>query len=183
MTIDPNEAAASLSNVASIERRTRETLVYARSSASLILWGLLVSAGYVISFLAPWPHYRHWLAIYVIGFAGSYIIHRRRTARDSPLGEMLLYTELVLVGFGFIVLLVLWPVTSRQIATFWPIMFMLGFVIGGVWLGRFFIYCGITVTALTLAAYFWSGEWFLPTMAVVNGGGLIAGGLWLRRLR
>jgi hypothetical protein len=185
MTIDPNEAAASLSDIASIERRTRETLIYARSSATMILWGLLVGGGYLISFLLmPTLHYAHWFAISFIGFAGSFFIHRRRTARDSRLGELLLTTELVLFGFGFVFLLLFWPVTPRQLSAFWPIVFMLGFVIGGIWLGRFFIYCGLAVTALTLAGYFWvPGAWFLPWMAVVNGGGMVAGGLWLRRMR
>ncbi|HXY98348.1 MAG TPA: hypothetical protein VEI03_00015 [Stellaceae bacterium] len=184
MTIDPNEAAASLSDIASIERRTRETLVYARSSASLILWGLLVGAGYVISFLTPQNHdghYGHWSVIAVIGFAGSFLIHRRRSKRDSRMGELLLATELVLLAFGFVFLVLFWPVTPRQMGAFWPILVMLGFVIAGIWLGRFFIYCGIAVTALTLAGYFWAGAWFALWMAVVNGGGLIAGGLWLRR--
>jgi hypothetical protein len=182
MTIDPNEAAASLSEITSIERRTRETLVYARSSAALILWGLLVAAGYLVSFAVPRLHY-HWIAIYILGFGGSFYIRGRRRAHESRLGEMLLYTELIIIGFGVLFLVLLWPVTPRQINAFWPMLFMMGFVIAGIWLGRFFIYCGLAVTALTLAAYFWSGPWYLPVMAAVNGGGLIAGGLWLRRLR
>jgi hypothetical protein len=183
MTIDPNEAAASLSDIASVERRTRETLVYARSSAALILWGVLVGAGYLLSFAAPALRYRHWIVIYLLGFVGSFLIRRWPKARESRLGEMLLYTELVIVGFGVLFLVLFWPVAPRQISAFWPMLFMMGFVIAGIWLGRFFIYCGLAVTALTLVAYFWSGPWFLPAMAMVNGGGLIAGGLWLRRLR
>lgn len=183
MTIDPNEAAASLSDVATIERRTRETLVYARSSASLILWGLLVGAGYVISFLDPELHHAHWIAIAAAGFTGSFLIHRRRSTRDSRMGELLLSTELVLLAFGFVFLILFWPVTSRQMGAFWPTLVMLGFVIAGIWLGRFFIYCGIAVTALTLAGYLWVDDtWYALWMAAVNGGGLIAGGLWLRRL-
>ena len=182
MTIDPNEAAASLSDVAAIERRTRETLVYARSSAALILWGLLTGAGYVLSFVMPSLHYTHWIAIAVIGFTGSSIIHGRRSTRNSRLGELLLLTELVLLAFGLVFLMLFWPVGPRQMAAFWPTLVMLGFVIAGIWLGRFFIYCGIAVTALTLAGYFWAGAWFPLWMAAANGGGLIAGGLWLRRL-
>jgi FtsH-binding integral membrane protein len=182
MSIDPNEAAASLSDIAAIERRTRETLVYARSSASLILWGVLVAAGYIIVFFAPELRYRPWIVVSIIGFGGSFIIHRRRSTRDSRLGELLLVTELVLLAYGLVFQLLFWPVAPRQAAAFWPILVMLGFVIAGIWLGRFFIYCGIAVTALTLAGYFWVGDpWFSLWMAAVNGGGLIAGGLWLRR--
>jgi hypothetical protein len=32
-----------------------------------------------------------------------------------------------------------------------------------------------------LVGYFFLGPWFEPWMAVVNGGGLVLGGLWMRR--
>ena len=40
---------------------------------------------------------------------------------------------------------------------------------------------GLSITALTLIGYFYVGEWFEPWMAVVNGGGFILGGMWMRR--
>ena len=38
-----------------------------------------------------------------------------------------------------------------------------------------------TLSALALAGYFWAGEWFELWMAFVDGGGLMLGGLWMRR--
>ncbi|TQF39737.1 hypothetical protein UNPF46_12005 [Bradyrhizobium sp. UNPF46] len=41
---------------------------------------------------------------------------------------------------------------------------------------------GLGVTALTLIGYVYIGEAFPLWMAFVNGGGLILGGLWMRRI-
>lgn len=185
MTVDRDEAAASLSDIARVERRTRETVVYARSSTILIMWGVLCAIGYVICYVAPLQARPAWIAIAILGFAGTFAIGhwRARADRHVVVARPLLYAQAVLVGYGLVLLVLLWPVDARQINAFWPTLFMLGFVLSGLWLGRFFILCGLAVTALTLAGYFWSGAWFPLWMAVVNGGGLLAGGLWLRRLR
>ena len=69
----------------------------------------------------------------------------------------------------------------RQIGTFWAIYFMLAYTMAGLWIGQAYITIGVSITALTLFGYFFVGEWFEPWMALVNGGGLILGGLWMRR--
>lgn len=184
MTLDRDEAAASLSDIASVERRTREAVVYARSSTILILWGVLCVLGYVFQYFRPLEARPAWIAVGILGFIGTFISgHWRRAQHRSSIGQSLLYAQLALVGYGFILLVLLWPVAPRQLSAFWPTLIMLGFVLMGLWLGRFFIVCGLAVTALTLAGYFWSGAWFPLWMAAVNGGGLLLGGLWLRRLR
>jgi len=38
-----------------------------------------------------------------------------------------------------------------------------------------------SLTGLILAGYFWSGEWFNLWLAIVNGGGFVLCGLWMRR--
>ncbi len=69
----------------------------------------------------------------------------------------------------------------RRSATFWPIYFMLVYTIAGLWGGAAFVAIGLSITALTLIGYFFVGPWFEPWMAFVNGGGLMLGGLWMRR--
>jgi hypothetical protein len=173
-----------LSEIASVEQRTRETLVYANSSARVLMWGVLVAFGYVFGYFQPTHSGAAWIAIMICGFAGSFIIRylRAGSERDTRLSRGLTYAQFVIVGYGAILIMLLWPVGTRQMAAFWPTLIMLGFVLAGLWLGRFFILCGLAVTALTVVGYFWSGDWFWPWMAVVNGGGLIAAGLWLRRM-
>jgi hypothetical protein len=184
MTMDRDEAAASLTDIASVERRARETVIYARSSTILILWGVLCVVGYVFQYFQPQQAQSAWIAVAVTGFIGTFVTgHWRRSRLQATIARPLLYAQLALIGYGFILLVLLWPVAPRQISAFWPILIMLGFVLSGLWLGRFFILCGLAVTALTLIGYFWSGVWFPLWMAAIDGGGLLAGGLWLRRLR
>ena len=71
--------------------------------------------------------------------------------------------------------------TPRQLGTFWPIYFMLVYTIAGLWIGYAFVAIGLGITALTLIGYFFVGDWFDLWMAFVDGGGLILGGLWMRR--
>ena len=68
MTLDPKEAAASLGDIAAIERRTRESLYYAGSSEFFLLWGVLTIVGHVLSWVTPHDAVWIWLAIDVLGF-------------------------------------------------------------------------------------------------------------------
>ena len=184
MTLDRDEAAASLSDIASVERRTRETVVYARSSTILILWGVLCVLGYVFQYLDPNDARPAWIAAGVVGVAGTFVAGQwRRGPERRTLAQPMFYGQLAIIGYGLVLLALLWPISGRQLSAFWPTLIMLGFVLTGLWLGRFFMLCGLVVTALTLIGYFWSGAWFPLWMAAVDGGGLLAGGLWLRRLR
>ena len=69
----------------------------------------------------------------------------------------------------------------RQRGTFWPIYFMLVYTVVGLWVGLAFVAIGLSIIALTLVGYFFIGDAFDLWMAFVNGGGLILGGLWMRR--
>jgi hypothetical protein len=65
--------------------------------------------------------------------------------------------------------------------TFWPIYFMLFYTIAGLWAGWMFAAIGLGIIALTLIGYFYLGSTFDLWMAFVDGGGLVLGGLWMRR--
>ena len=183
MTLEPQDAAASLSEIASIERRTRRSIVYARSSASFILWGVLLALGYSVSHVAPQHARIVWLALVATGFAGTTALGwRRPTAAHGRWDRPMLYAQFVVYAYGWILIALAWPLTPRQLDALMPTVFMLGFVLAGLWLGRFFVILGVAVTALTMAGFFWAGDLFRLWMAVVGGGGLIAGGLWLRRV-
>jgi len=44
-----------------------------------------------------------------------------------------------------------------------------------------FVAIGLCISALTLIGYFFVGDAFDLWVAFVNGGGLVLGGLWMRR--
>ena len=58
---------------------------------------------------------------------------------------------------------------------------MLVYTVAGLWVGQAFVAIGLGIIALTLVGYFLVGDAFDLWMAFVNGGGLILGGLWMRR--
>jgi hypothetical protein len=66
-------------------------------------------------------------------------------------------------------------------SAFWPTYYMMGYAIGGLWLGSAFTVLGLAIIALTLIGYFFVGPWFDIWMAFVNGGGLLLAGAWMRR--
>jgi hypothetical protein len=183
MTLKPDDAAASLNEIAAVEQRTRRAFAYGRSGAAFILWGVLVAIGYGFGHFFPLQARLAWFVLFACGFAGCAILVMRRS-RHAGIGRLdlrLLYAQLVLYAYGWIFVALLSP-TPRQLGVFWPNVFMLGIVIAGLWLGRFFMLCGLSVTALSVLGFFWAGDWFDLWMAVANGGGLIACGLALRRM-
>jgi hypothetical protein len=185
MTIDPKDARSSLSDIAAVERLTYQALTYDHSSFQFILWGALVACGYLWSFFQAGRASTGWMVVALAGLGGSFALRRWRRgphSRDSKLGQRLGFAQLALIGFGLVLLWLLWPVSNRQMAAFWPTLVMFCHVLAGIWLGRFFVLLGLSVTALIVIGYFWSGPWYPLWLAVSVGGGLIASGFWLRRM-
>lgn len=184
MTIDPSEAASSLEEIATVERRTREAVFYARSSAIFIMWGVLVAFGYGISELLPRSAGTIWLAITAVGCTVTAVViagrmrARPRAARDWRLIGALF----ALAGFGAAWSYLLAPVVPRQLMYgFQPSLFMLGIILAGLWLGRFFVVLGFVGIALIVVGYLAPEPWLRLWMAAVQSGTLILGGLWLGR--
>lgn len=84
-------------------------------------------------------------------------------------------------AFGWIWADLIGDFTARQEMAFWPTLFVFGYAVAGLWLGAAFTAIGLALTALILAASFWSGGAFPLCMAVITGGGFILCGLWMRR--
>jgi hypothetical protein len=181
-SIDPREAASALSDIDAVTRRVRQSTIYNLCSLIMILWGTLVFAGNIASFVWPRSGGYIWMAVDVVGIAGSFAISafgRTRTGIRS-FDFRMLAALLLLIAFGIFTCW-LGHFTPRQTGAFWAIYYMLFYTIAGLWFGQAFIAIGLGIAALTVIGYFYSGDWFGPWMAVVNGGGLILGGLWMRR--
>jgi hypothetical protein len=180
--IDSQQASEALAEINEMTRRVRQSRIYNLASLMLIMWGALVFAGYVATWLLPRSGGIVWIVIYAVGIAGSFVISRYDHARQGVRTfDLRMFAAFVLfVAFG-IFCSWLGHFTPRQLGTFWPIYFMLAYTIAGLWTGYAFVAIGLGITALTLIGYFFAGEWFELWMAVVNGGGLMLGGLWMRR--
>ena len=174
MTIDPNEAATSLKDIALVERRTREAMFYGGSSQIFILWGILVAGGFGIT-----EFYRHsawiiWLAIVAAGCAATALIVaiRRRACREETRDWRLIWAIAVLAAYGAVWSYLLGPTAGRL---------LLGIILAGLWLGRFFVILGLVGIARIAVGFLQSEPWLRLWMAAVESGTLIVGGIWLGR--
>jgi hypothetical protein len=184
MTIDPSEAANSLHEIATVERRTREAVFYARSSAMFIMWGVLVAFGYGITELYPRSARTIWLAVSAVGWAATAaVIAVRMRARPRATRDWrLIWAMFALAAFATAWSYLLAPVVPRRlIYGFEPSLFMLGMILAGLWLGRVLIVLGVVGIVLIIVGYLQPEPWLRLWMAVVQSGTLILGGLWLGR--
>jgi hypothetical protein len=181
--IDSKQATEALTDIDSIVRRVRQSRIYNFSSLMLIMWGALVFAGYVTSYIWPRTNGLHWIVLDVIGLAGSLAIgaSTRQRAGVNTFNTRFLTASVLFIVFGCILSIGVAHLRPRQMDAFWPIYFMMIYTIVGLWFGYAFVAIGVGITALTLIGYFFAGDWFNLWMAVVDGGGLVLGGLWMRR--
>jgi hypothetical protein len=182
--IDSKQAAEALSDIEQIVRRVRQSRIYDLASQIMILSGMLVFAGNLANW--AWPRYGGyiWISVNVLNVVAVAAInifgHSRTGVRAFDL--RMLTAFLLFFAFGIFCSSVLGDFTPRQMGAFWPIYFMLFYILAGLWVGWAFVAIGLGITALTLIGYFFVGGFaFLPWMAFVNGGGLVLGGLWMRR--
>jgi hypothetical protein len=181
--IDSHQASSALADITDIARRVRQSRFYRHASSMLMLWGALTFAGYVLSFGVPSLAIYGWVAVFIAGVAGSVLIGVLSRKREGVNTFDARATAAIVV---FIVFGAIWSVgvghfTPRQLAAFWPTYFMVPYIIVGLWLGSALVLIGTAIIALTLIGYFYAGPWFELWMALVNGGGLLLGGFWMRR--
>jgi hypothetical protein len=182
--IDSKQAAESLSEINEIVRRVRQSRIYDLASLIMILWGVLVFAGNIATYVSPRHGNYIWIAVNVAGVLGTLAVSAFSYSRTDlrTFDARMLVAYLLFFAFGFFCSNVLGHFTPRQLGTFWPVYFMLFYSIAGLWFGYAFVAIGVGISALTLIGYFYvGGAAFLLWMAFVNGGGLILGGLWMRR--
>jgi hypothetical protein len=180
--IDSKEAREALSDIDEMVRRVRQSQTYDIASLIMILWGVLVFAGNIATWLWPRDGDQIWIAINAVGVVATLAtIYVRAEARSFDVRMLVAY--LLFFAFGYLCTKVLGDFTPRQLGTFWPIYFMLFYAIAGLWLGYAFVLIGVGISILTLIGYLYvGGEAFSLWMAFVNGGGLLLGGLWMRRI-
>jgi hypothetical protein len=182
MNIGPTEAAAALIDIESIARKVRQSSWYRLTSTMMMLWGFLVALGYSVTQFAPksWPLI--WLTVNGIGiiatvaFKAHDVRTRGRSFDPRPVIAILLF-----FCFGLLWTRLLGTFGIRESNAFWPTLFMFGYTVAGLWLGRALVAIGLGITTLIVAGYLWIDDWFDLYLALVAGGGLILCGLWMRR--
>ncbi len=184
MPLSPNEAIDTLRDIEQASRRSASAFGYSMASPHLFLWGAIWIVGYGASWWRPeWTAV--WPALALTGSVGSFAIGYaiapkgravRRDFRPS-------LTFIAVVAFIAAQGAIMRPLNVLQVGAYFPILVALFYALVGIWTrGTRVLVLGVLVAALTLGGYFWLPQYFLLWMAAVGGGGLILGGLWMRRV-
>ena len=181
MTIRSDQAAAMLADVDSVVAKVKQSRIYGSAALIIMLWGgvNLLRDG-LIAIAPQWLGPR-WFLVDAMGVVGTIAILSRKAGLGARLPLRTLAAFLLFYAFGWIWADLIGDFTPRQETAFWPTLFMFGYAVAGLWFGAAFTAIGLGLTALILAAYFWSGAAFPLWMAVITGGGLVLCGLWMRR--
>lgn len=183
MEISPEEARESLHEIEQVIANTRRSIGRGQSSGILILWGVIWSIGYSASQFFPARSGLVWLPLVAVGVIFSFWHHPRkrqqikRGPNDSRFGLFWLVLYLYIGIWTFL----LYPFNFAHMPAFIATVPMFAYVIGGMWLDRFFVWLGLGVTALAVAGVFLAPGWLNLWMAVTGGGSLIWAGLHVRR--
>lgn len=181
--IDSKQATQALADIDDIVQRVRQSQLYELASLAAMWWGALVFIGNLVTWL--WPPYAGyaWIAVDVLGVGGLVAMRAVSPPGHNPraFDFRIVAVFLLFFAFGYVCTSIIGHFGPRQLGAFWPIYFMLFYTMAGLWFGHAFVAIGLAITALTLIGYLYVGEAFPLWMAFVNGGGLILGGLWMRR--
>ena len=187
MSLSQDQAAESLKEIDRTSQRSALAYSYARTSPYLIMWGLIWMAGYGLSDLYPRAGSWHWTALTLGGLLVSIFIGRRQAASgDVPArpgtGLQVFVTFFAIGLFITATYAIFGHAGPRQQAAFVPLIVALIYSVMGIWKGPRFLVMGIVIAALTLGGFFFLKDHFLLWMAVVGGGALVLGGLWLKTI-
>ncbi len=182
MTLSPADASAALQDVAAAEARSATLRGYQSSAPHLIIWGVVWAIAYTVGDLAPaWANVT-WASIVPVGIAGDIIAARADRADDTGSGVVIGALFGIIAIFVASTFAIMAPHDPRQIGAFIPLVVAGAYAILGLFDGPRMLILGGALAALTLFGFFALASHFLLWMAVVGGGSLILGGLWLRRV-
>jgi len=184
MAITKTEAAEALSEIERTAGRTQELRGYRTAGPILMLWGVIWVVGYVATGLLPAERWGLiWIPLDLIGFALTILVHRKGRA-DSATGAgswRTPATALAIIAFYAAVLTVFQPLAPNTYLAFPGLVVGALYGLMGIWRMTRYLWIGAAVFVLTLIGFFGFPMWLAFWMAATGGGGLILGGLWMRR--
>ena len=179
--MDATQAADALGEIEALRSATRRSLAYRLASAQLILWGVIVALADVATWAAPALAGRVWLALTACGVVGSMVVAWRLARNGYGSSSRSLAGFALFFAYGAFWSIVIGHFDGRQMLAFWPTLVMFGYCLAGLWLGRVYVILGLSVAALVAIGYVAIGPAYPLYLAVVNGGGLVLCGLWMRQ--
>jgi len=180
VTLNADDASAALAEIDSITRRVKQSSIYRTSSLIVIGWGVLVVSGNLAAlFTGRWAG-AVWIAINLLGVGMTIaLLLRSRQAGVAPLRVLAAFA--LLFAFGLVWSILLGKMGPREQDAFWPTLFLFSYAMAGLFFGRAFTLLGVGLAVLIVAGYEWIGAGYELYLALVNGGGLMLCGYWMRR--
>jgi hypothetical protein len=181
MTINPAEASAMLAEVDAVIAKVKQSWIYRQAGAIMMVWGLIVIAGNMLCALTPRWSVWIWIALNALGAVATLLMLQRGAPVGLRFPLRCLAAFALFFAFGLIWSELIGRFGPRELDAFWPTLFLFGYALAGIWFGAAFSALGLSLSALILAGYLWSGDWFTLWLALFNGGGLILCGAVMRR--
>jgi hypothetical protein len=184
MPISQNDASAALRLVDEAHARSLTLRGYNLASPHLILWGVVYFAAYIYGYLQPAGAGLVWAVVVPAAVIGDLLIARRNKAGGLSGAQMGTFAGIFATFLAFITAtaVIMRPQDPRQIAAFVPLVVAAAYILFGLGKGWRLSLTGVALGALTMIGYFALPGSFMLWMAVVGGGALLAGGLWLRQV-
>jgi hypothetical protein len=186
MSLSPDQAAAALADIDRTERRTREAKGYAIASPYLVLWGLIWIVGYgACAMLPPERWGLPWIPLAIGGMlASAWLGSKRRGERDGDSQGRAARSAAIGIAIAVFIGAVYYlfqPQSHLPYLIFPSFVAALVYVLAGaVTRMQRFVWIGFGVFAVTLGGYIAAPQWS-ALWAAAGGGGLVLGGLWLRK--
>ena len=182
-TVTASEAEASLLHIHQVAQRTRKIIAQGPASSILMLWGCIWMVGYGLCEFRPDWASPAWIILDAIGGIASFAFGMRsRPPVTGGRGDVRIgIFWLALFAYAALWIWLLDPPDFKRSAAYFATVAMFGYVVGGLWLSRFFVCLGLAVTALTVLGLILFPEHFYLWMALIAGGSLILSGIYIRR--
>ena len=180
MTLSRADAAAALQDIDAATTRSRALHGYQRAAPHLIIWGVAWAVGYTVTDLAPAWTGPAWLSSVVIATGGD-IAAARSGGKGEGNGALFAAVFAIFLIFIGATIAVMGPHEPKQVGAFIPLVVAAVYAVIGLMDAPRMLVLGGALAALTLFGFFALPAHFLLWMAVVGGGSLILGGIWLRR--
>lgn len=185
MSLSQEEAARALGEIDDARGKVARLRIYRASSPYMILTGLgWLIADTVFQF---WPNNLVWPLTSLLLMTGSMAIGLRHRHEMKPLTKgrgdwRPILSMLTVMVFTVVLFQVLWPVSGRQVHAVFGLFTAFAYILLGLWFGARLLALGLALAAITLFAYLRIEDYYTLVMGLVGGGGLILGGLWLRKV-
>jgi hypothetical protein len=183
VTINSEEAGAILADVETIAGKVKRSRQYRLAGAATILWGAITLIVQLLCLAAPKATGWIWLIADIGGVIATIVILRRGLSNraGANFATRFLIAYVLFFVFGYAWSEILGRFGVREHEAFWPTFFLFGYSLAGLWFGAAYLTMVVGLAALVLAGYLWAGDWFQLWLALVDGGGMVLFGLWMRR--